>query len=500
MVGNMDRKLTLEQKAAVEATEKNVLVSAAAGSGKTTVITERLRFLIQDMEVPAESIICITYTRNAADEMKTRLNTMGVNAGFIGTIHAFAYDILGGGLDDGKEFELYSSRHEQMYHKYLIEKYAKYITYDRWQHYIMLENKLLRGEVDEDIVNTYLNLYEETELNLMNGVMYCRSGKEYTKDIVKEMWPHETVIDLCRRDNVISFDELIRRATEYFNKKGVPLEHILVDEFQDVGQLEYKFIQSLHAKNYYFCGDDYQSIYGFKGAEPKIFLSCAKSKDFKVYKLTKNFRCDQSILTFANKIIEGVPNNEKLSKVVVGNSKEVGSTQMISYNEYELLDDIKHLKDTEKKDVFILTRSNGDLNMLKTHLKAAKIDCLTFRQAELTNEEIRVAMESPIIKLLTIHSAKGLEASKVYLVGNFSIMPPQWQIDNYNRSIAEGKKPEYNVWEEQRVFYVGATRAKHFLKIFNKRNQKSNSRNVVSVESMLSIADARKRKFSYAYK
>lgn len=79
------------------------------------------------------------------------------------------------------------------------------------------------------------------------------------------------------------------------------------------------------------------------------------------------------------------------------------------------------MTDEQKKNCFVLTRSNEDLNDLKTMLHKHGIDTLTFRQANLTNDEIRQAMEADEIKLLTVHSSKGLEADNVILVGNFTL-------------------------------------------------------------------------------
>lgn len=96
------------------------------------------------------------------------------------------------------------------------------------------------------------------------------------------------------------------------------------------------------------------------------------------------------------------------------------------------------------------------------------IDTLTFRQANLTNDEIRQAMEADEIKLLTVHSSKGLEADNVILVGNFYIKPESWMIRSYEEKVRNGDKPKFNLWEEQRIFYVGVTRARHNLYIMKK--------------------------------
>ena len=481
----MGRTLTLEQMAAIRAKENNVLVSAAAGSGKTTVITERMKYLLVDKKVNPKSIVCITFTRNAAEELKTRLSEMGIkDAGFIGTIHAFAYFLLGKGESEENKFEIYSDYYDDKFHRELIESYAKYITYSRWKKYKKLEEQYNKGEISSEILEGYLSIDEIDELNAING--------DY-----KYEWNHPTIVDLCLKNNVITFDEMLKRAINYFKENNIELSHMLVDEFQDVGNLEYGFIKALNSKNYYFCGDDYQSIYGFKGADPTIFLSCSKSKKFKTYKLTKNFRCDSNILTLSNEIIDNIPYNLKMTKNVVGNSKEIGKVSMCDYTDDKILNIIKNMSKEQLKNCFVLTRSNEDLNEIKMKLHNKGIDTITFRQAMLTNEEISQAMNADELKLLTIHSSKGLEADNVILVGNFNVKPSDWAIRKYYEAVKNGETLKFNIWEEQRIFYVGATRAKHNLYVLGKTHHKTGAYRVTDTQAMLRKAEERKYKYAY---
>lgn len=497
----MGRTLTLEQMAAVRAKENFVLVSAAAGSGKTTVITERLKYLLTNQNVNPKSIVCITFTRNAAEELKTRLYEMGIqDAGFIGTIHAFAYFLLGRGESDENQFELYSEYFDDKFHRELIEKYAKHITYARWKKYKKLEAQYTRGEIDAETLEGFLTIDEIVELNSINGQNYFKTkiNEDDEEDYLETNdWHYPTIVDLCLKNNVITFDEMLKRAIEYFKSNNIELEHILVDEFQDVGNLEYRFVNALKAKNYYFCGDDYQSIYGFKGADPSIFLSCSKNKKFKVYKLTKNFRCDGSILTLSNKIIDNIPNDLKMTKTVVGNSSDLGKASMSDFTDDKVLTIVKNMTNEQKKNCFVLTRSNEDLNDLKTMLHKHGIDTLTFRQANLTNDEIRQAMEAEEIKLLTVHSSKGLEADNVILVGNFYIKPESWMIRSYEEKVRNGDKPKFNLWEEQRIFYVGVTRARHNLYIMKKIPNREKVYRVTDTQKMLRKAEERNYRNAY---
>lgn len=127
---------------------------------------------------------------------------------------------------------------------------------------------------------------------------------------------------------------------------------------------------------------------------------------------------------------------------------------MSDFTDDKVLAIVKNMTDEQKKNCFVLTRSNEDLNDLKTMLHKHGIDTLTFRQANLTNDEIRQAMEADEIKLLTVHSSKGLEADNVILVGNFYIKPESWMIRSYEEKVRNGDKPKFNLWEEQRIFML----------------------------------------------
>lgn len=452
--------LTLEQRSAVETDANNVLVSAGAGSGKTSVITERLRYLISEKEVDPSTIVCITFTKNAAEELKVRLADVDDGNLFIGTIHAFAYKLLG----EDKEFELYSDSYDCQFHKKLIKENAKYLTYEKWEQFKELQRKFNKSEATEDEVNGFLTNEEKTELDLMNGAS-LHPESIYDKNDFNKFWNYKTIVDLCLEANVITFDELIYRATEKFKKDKIKLSHVLVDEFQDVGHLEYQFIKSLKAENYYFCGDDFQSIYGFKGADPSIFVSLSKKKNFKVYKLTKNFRCDLKILQLADMIIQGIPADKKLDKVVVGNSTKMGEVDKEDYSIFELISHLEKMTKEQLKNTFILVRGNGLLQDIKVNLIKNKINPITFNQADYSLEELKKLLEQDEPKLLTIHAAKGLEADNVFLIGGFSEKVDQWKIKAYDKETEEGLEHKYNIWEEQRIYYVGVTRARHNLTV-----------------------------------
>ena len=128
-------KLDTNQEQIVNSTAKNIIVSAGAGSGKTRVLTERVKHLI-DIGVSPENIVCITFTNKAADEMRSRLEDVPcIGDAFIGTIHAFANRIL---KSSGKKYDLLTAEKEIEIVRYLINKYASYVTQDDYMQFLDL--------------------------------------------------------------------------------------------------------------------------------------------------------------------------------------------------------------------------------------------------------------------------------------------------------------------------------------------------------------------------
>ena len=255
------------QQKIVDSNEHKIIVNAGAGSGKTRVLIERIKRLINDGVEPS-SIVAITFTNTAADEMKQRIQEVGnTNGIFVGTIHSFANMIL---EQSNEDYCLYTDDLENYYVNCLIKKYARYLNYKKYLKFKQIrERERLGLKVKQRSVDV-LTYYEYMEYE-------C-----FFSHRRKDDYP-ETVYDLARRDNAITFDELIAKATDYFESTNSKIEYLFVDEFQDVGSLEYGFLEALNAENYFLVGDDYQAIFGFKGGCVEIFLSLCNDPQWTYY-------------------------------------------------------------------------------------------------------------------------------------------------------------------------------------------------------------------------
>ena len=248
--------LDSQQEAVVYSTEKNIIVVAGAGSGKTRVLTERIRYLVETLHVPAHNIVSITFTNMAAEEMKLRLSGVdGIGDAFIGTIHSFANHIM---KESGEKYTLFNDDLDNQLHKELIEKYCTHLTIDRYLEYKDLKALSDIGKVPQTEVDNFFLPSERSEFNTLHA------SAEVVKNDLKEevhITFGESIETLCKKRGIITFDELLIKAKHYFEKLGASIDYVFVDEFQDVGTLEYNFIRSLSANNYFFVGDDLSLIH-----------------------------------------------------------------------------------------------------------------------------------------------------------------------------------------------------------------------------------------------
>ena len=337
-------ELNLTQKEIIETTEPKVLVSSAAASGKTEVLTSRLQYLL-DNGVDPIKIVAITFTNNAASVMLDRLGRP--DGLFIGTVHSYC-------------------------------------------------NFLLRS----------------------------------------------SAIDTTKLLDDERFDELfplIEKNPSCFRE----VDYLLVDEAQDSTEMQFKFFELIQPKNYMYFFDIRQSIYGWNGADPEYLVEKMDEPGVMVYRMRQNYRNLSDILHFAKKFLfrlgpayedDSIPmrrNNIRYS-VIEGNLTPSEAVNALIKTNNRL--------ESNWGDWFLLCRTNADIELFSSLLNDEGVPTDTFKQSELTNSQIEERMKENSVKILTVHSAKGLENKNVLA----------YNIRAYNN-------------EEARLCYVAATRARDCL-------------------------------------
>ena len=232
-----------------------------------------------------------------------------------------------------------------------------------------------------------------------------------------------------------------------------PVDHLVMDESQDTtGELANFIIDVINPKGFSFFFDPRQQIYGFSGANPARIYELANDPEVVVYTLKDNYRNAYGILNFARETLRSLPPLYQDRSHAVRN--DMGKVMQINYDPY-FIASIIPTKD-EFRDWFILCRTNQQVDSIKAYLEEQGIPIDSFKQSELSRAELTEKMKRNTVKVLTIHSAKGLEANNVVVIGA-------------------------RFWndEEKRVAYVAATRARNFLVWMKGKAGRRKSKNVI---------------------
>ena len=465
-------KFDLDQQRVINSDAKNICVIAGAGAGKTACLIARVRRLLQQGVDPAK-IVCITFTTMAATEMKQRLSEFNIHNMFVGTIHSYAFQML---RRNRIYKQLLTPEREDAIARELIEKHCKHLTVDKFNEWSKMRWKKDRGRVTSQEMWSVLDALEKDELHAVMDTLdsVCievREGEtldQAAKRVLKEesaarttaSFP-ETVTSVANEQGFITFNALLDLCTN--NAQIPPIEHLFVDEFQDVGVFEYRFITSLKASNRFYVGDDSQSLYAFKGSDFEYFQGLTRSPEFETHMLINNYRCSKKIVEAANEIISHI--DDVIPKKCV--SKASYTTNVAPIHEVggvkKVMQYIQHINPKDYGKWFVLVRSNADAISVQRNCYYAGIPTLTFKKGAMTSEELDSAMEENAIKVLTVHTAKGLESDNVIAWANF---PTEEEINGYY----DGEKHDT---EECRVYYVAATRAKKQLIVIHKQGKES---------------------------
>ncbi|MFK2822855.1 ATP-dependent helicase [Arcobacter sp. YIC-80] len=352
MSENLLSLLNDSQKDAAQHIDGSLLILAGAGSGKTKTITTRLAYLIS-IGIDPSSILTLTFTNKAAAEMRERAFSM-IDPAMINTPPLLC-----------------------TFHKFGLLFLKFHMTQlDRKNNFIIIDTddkKRILKSIEKDITTSLLvseiSKYKNT-LITPDEAKAAAQLKLY-QQIADVYEKYEAYLE---KNNLVDFDDLIllpylilknnERLAQEISQK---YQYIMVDEYQDTNELQYKLLKMLCSSHNNLCvvGDDDQSIYGWRGATIKNILNFSEHfENTKVVKLEENYRSTDTILDHANQLIEH--NRDRLGKKLVGTRKKGDSIRIYeSHDENEetrkIIDDIKKLLDSgvSAKDVAILFRVNA---------------------------------------------------------------------------------------------------------------------------------------------
>lgn len=356
---------TKSQSEAIRHQDGPLLVLAGPGSGKTTVVTKRVQYLVQDCHISPSSILVITFTKAAATEMKERFlrlmeqseeKPQGYGNVLFGTFHAVFFNILK--LSYG--FTAANILREETRYQYMKE------IVDRLKLEIDDENEFISGVLGE------ISLIKNERISLEHYF-----SKNCAEDIFRKIFA--SYEQRKRNARLIDFDDMLSYTWELLTKRPDILEawqkkfrYILVDEFQDINRLQYDILRLLAQpeNNLFIVGDDDQSIYRFRGAKPEIMLNF--QKDFPTagrVLLNDNFRSTRQIVNAAGRVIR--KNQSRFAKEITARGGEGPGVRILAFEDQqqECLYLLKEMQEYKKnggawQQMAVLYRTNTQPRLL----------------------------------------------------------------------------------------------------------------------------------------
>lgn len=422
------------------------------GTGKTTSLLNEIEKKL-DYGISSDDICYLTFTKSATVEGRERMiQKAGISKAdlkkSVRTTHSLAYKGMNSNFDV-----------VQPYHK---EEFA-----DKWglDYNRSLKGKGISDKIDVPTGNALFTLADyltETQMKI----------KEYYKAPINVPLPNQKVKNLLHTWRLHKYsnnlythadymsdvvDTYFDPEKDYFSCNPYNFKYYFIDEVMDFTPLQYKFLELLmeSADEIYLAGDSDQSVYGFRGANPKTFSEMEVDE---VKRVRKSHRVPNNILAKAKRLL-GEYSLHTLADLK-GKSSD-GTLEFKKMNDInELVNFTEKLINKSEKDCMILTRTNRQVNKLRRAFDKTDVDNETLSTILFERESYfdnrKVTFRDPVLRIGTIHSSKGLESEIVILLTDYTSNLTDYYF---------GKEGES---EERRLYYVGMTRAEEALFIVDR--------------------------------
>ncbi len=301
MLDQLFEGLNPEQRRAVETTEGPLLIQAGAGSGKTKTLTHRIAYLIATHKATPFNILAVTFTNKAAKEMRQRVaQLLGENAehrGFMpymGTFHGICVRLL---RQDGEAIAIPRSF-------VIFDESDRQAAVKRVSKQLMIDEKTFPARALSSLISSAKN-------EMIGPEEYAQSAATPAQQVAAKVFP--LYQQALREASALDFDDLINRTVELLQKHleirrkwQTQFKYIMIDEYQDTNAAQYQLVNMLtnDAKNIAVVGDDWQSIYSWRGADFRNILKFETDfRDCTIIKLEQNYRSTKNILDAAHAVI-----------------------------------------------------------------------------------------------------------------------------------------------------------------------------------------------------
>lgn len=453
-------ELDKEQMKAALVNNCNTIIIAGAGTGKSTTMVGKIKYLVLYKHVPLENILCITFTNNAANSLEEKLKQELGQSLKVYTFHKLSLEIL-------KEHHInYRIASEDLL-EYLVQEIFESVSSNYFEKLFLDKNYKIKEEFLQykKVIVRFIRLFIANYYDLKYFQDILKKAKRRDLPMLKIIKKiYEMYLLEKQSSNIIDFDDMIYIATKIVKEKGIQkhYQYIIVDEYQDTSLVREELVQAIRQKTKAYVtvvGDDFQSIYRFSGCDINNFLEFKKHfKPAKELYITNTYRNSKELIRVAGDFI--MKNKRQIKKKLKSN-KSIKKPIVICYYKNIKEDFYKLIKKIDSSNLMILGRNNADIFTVLDH------------QLKLENNQ--VLYQNYNIYFKTIHKAKGLEEDNVVIINltnDINSLPSKIKDEKILRYVIK----HYDIYpfeEERRLFYVALTRAKNYCYLFIPKNNPS---------------------------
>lgn len=361
-----------QQEETINTIDGNISVIATAGSGKTTVLTHRIKNMIDNYNIVPSSILAITFSKKAKENIINKLEQLEIFNVNVETFHSFALKVISSAYGANR-YKIWTAQWEK-------EKLLQEICTSL---HLCSSDDVPYNDIFSFIAMQKINMKLPDDKLIYISDIQLPFKKEKMKKIYRMYEEYK-----CKH-SYIEFDDFLNMANEIFDtdknlltKFQNMFQYVLVDEFQDVSLSQALLLKKINNKNTMIVGDPLQAIYSFRGGDSRYILNFDTDySDVKVINLNKNYRCSEDIVKTANRLSLSIPDSKHKNYVEsITDNKSFKLPELRRFvDEYDegkwVAAKISELKKEGYKynDIAILSRTNAQLQKLETTLHNADI-------------------------------------------------------------------------------------------------------------------------------
>lgn len=456
-------KLDEEQIKVIMDDSDSLMVIAGAGSGKTTTIAAKVKFLVDIKKINPKEILIISLTNKAVEELQFTINQKFLIDAPICTFHKLAFDLI---KEENRNFKILSDP-SKIINNLIREnnktnEIIKLIMKD-YRIKKISKSKINLNKLLSELLSNNIKLIKTLNCGISLDDRNDKKTRKYFEYLNEIYFNYKKCL---AENNLLDFEDIILLASKL--KINRNYRYVIVDEYQDISENRYRFLKKIlddTKSKVIVVGDDFQTIFSFAGSNLNQFINFSKNSSNKIIKINKTYRNSQELVDIAGQFVmqdKNLIRKNMLSNKRIDEPIKIYGTTKNSFSEVftKVINEILENYGNEKT-ILVLGRYKNDILKLNSKnfiIKGMKITYIKYPNLK--------------IDYLTIHSSKGLGYDNVILINinnEENGFPSKIRNDIFTKKILGY---DLNYEEERRLMYVAMTRTKNrFYIISEKKNE-----------------------------